>query len=721
MNPILKQIIQQTGVSCFGMYSDRDAEELLLVYDAECKICIGPERNLRQEEYISKAWSCDALCYLSFDEQNIRINGLGFNNGDIYPIDVILSNIIQFIDYLRKYAGYKPYSVYTYLLNRCHSISDVQAVSDEKHIVDGLEISLDVDLLKRHILPSSADVLAIISNSDEDIEKRTASVLQRGFKNVRSFYTPNHQIAHTIQGQLSDLKQKESITILDPMTWGVSNIVEIIRELSRINYQGEIKVISWSILPSAPQIFEELLRLYDIQDITVDCKLAFTDEEWPMADVLLLQPPYRMLVDLVGEINKDEEMAANLMSKDVDDLTHKLIGVAITHLKQDGVMLLNIPSYMLEIEKFRSLRNDLAGALSLGSIQKMGRYTNNESLGDMCSVALHNTTGRNQTARILWCDDNPNGLDESIREDNKKQMGALIVNADIASYRLPVSVIFEGSWVPKPYSGSEILEHISYAKSRGNKLMPLESLFRITTGVRTGYNKAYIIDNFVYEQLEESERLYYAPVVSGSNIHHGMLEQDRYIFFPYLEGLEPIPSESYMKNNLPHIYKLMIPYKLMIQEGRSSVKKNKWWDYVLWRPVHKPGTPKIVSATVGAKGSFAVDYEGSHVPTSAYLWIPKRKTMQTQTYLYAYMALFNSDYFWKVVSLYCKPMIQYGKTSYRITKQALQSIPIPDLSESKYDEILYHLAEKGTQISRQGCYNDADLEGLIENVYYGVI
>jgi hypothetical protein len=93
--------------------------------------------------------------------------------------------------------------------------------------------------------------------------------------------------------------------------------------------------------------------------------------------------------------------------------------------------------------------------------------------------------------------------------------------------------------------------------------------------------------------------------------------------------------------------------------------------------------PRIISKFFSAEGGFIGDYEANYVAVMGHVWTPKARLIETDDealplahLLAAYVAVFNSSPFTKLLSLYA-PHVAGGQ--FDLSARHVNPMPLPDL------------------------------------------
>jgi hypothetical protein len=157
---------------------------------------------------------------------------------------------------------------------------------------------------------------------------------------------------------------------------------------------------------------------------------------------------------------------------------------------------------------------------------------------------------------------------------------------------------------------------------------------RIYNGIKTGFNKAFIIDKIVRDELllgDIKNQNVIKPFIFGKDIkRYELIDQRKYlIFLPWhfpLTENDTIRSsskeaETAFRKDYPLIYNHMLNYKKEL-EGRAKEEtgiRYEWYALQRYRPKYfnEYAKVKIVYAEIAHRGQFTFDYSGSYTDMTA--------------------------------------------------------------------------------------------------------
>lgn len=754
MNTTLKNIIKQTGTSIERM-RDSQEDEYLLTYDNSLRICASFSHDKDAVYYNSCSWSCDAVCYVVFTDNLTYVYSPLLKEADAYETAFIMDGIVDFFGYVRRFRLKEYQRVPNYLCSQlCHLdsailvkendmylralalfwgardgrieglVGDSVSMFREGFFIGGNNIIPDIQLIRKFVAHRLLDVVAAVFTTNDEPISTLEKLAISAFQGVASSFISDFVIRFLLQHSFKAQRAAGSLRITIPYLNGCSLPLQCVRLLREGGFEGRIYLTTYSTIGLPAGYYEiasglmndERVEWNALHDVGIDSNLEYPKDQ----DYIISIPPYRLydkLMEYIHERKYDEFVEFGI----AEELPFYIMAQVKDALNENGSLQLLMPEASLNISAFKTSRDKILNNYDLVSVEAMGSQVYSLGLGTMCFVRFkkHINGVVPQTVEIRWCEKSIDSLDLSIRECNIKHNGGMNRNPKLSFYRFPLASFPTDDWSPIPYSINNLKTSIS--SKAENSFVPVNNLFNVTSGVRSGFNQAFVIPIDQYEQFSPDERRYFTPSADRHSINNGQLTDEMFIFYPYTDGLEQIKSERDLSSKLPNYYNYIKKYKNYLL-SRSKDTKRKWWDLGYHRIVHNPGTPKLVSHPYGNVGAFAYDRTGRFVVSAGYQWVAKRKSMMSDNIYYAYLSILTSDVFWKLVEMYSEPFDAVAKCIYyRLSKNAIESIPIPDLSHPTYYGIVEKLSEYGTLICHGGVEEVKCGLNKIVNEIYGYI
>lgn len=752
MKSILKKLIQQTGVSIVELRPNvPECEEYLLTYNRTRRLCLSLSDNHKKGYYESAAWSCDCTCFLTFDDGNAILHSYLIKEPETYPIDIVSDNFGSFLKYITRYSADSNQSVVTYLFQQIsvmHPMVDGENIANyliaysklwgcdvqglpkkledyQNQILEGININGNIivpdrELLARFVAPTILDALSYIYTKPENAERLLAQSNNTGANFLDSFRLPVYMMRNIIRRSLSLDKDKDVFKIFQPFILSSIPLVETIIEIRRKGFEGRIEVWGYSLLETTSEYYEQPLKILDNNlELHIEAGMGLV-LPWPNeCDMILAYPSYRVMGEYLQSV-KDMEGAINVIGfESIDDITFKTLRKSYDSLKPTGQLFMIAPTYVLNESDYKETREEFADKYAFLRVELLGDYALRNS-GSMTSIICCRRDGEiPQRVMIRWCNESPSGYDKAERNENKKNRGGITDDTEISPYPVMQDLFTPINWAPRAYSENIVILETQKQESK-DLLKPINELFTISSGVRTGNNDLYVLPVESYDRLPEIERIYFKLAISGKTIHDGKLDRSNMIFFPYTEDGGMITSETQFKKLLPTYSQILLNNRSWLARRNNNGREYKIWDLVYWKKIHIPGKPKIVTSYYGAQGSIALDINGEYVVSAGYQWMPRKSQLNTVEMFLAYFAVLSSVFFWKIVDAYAERTYSTLNFKYKLTNTSIGMVPIPDLSHPRYSAIIHHLTYLGSkQFEAEKIFISPELEELVTLIYQG--
>ena len=749
MDPILKNIVQQTGVDVRPLLPGRD-DEYLLTYDDKLQVCFSFSNNKGKEYYDCCAWSCGAACYLTCHEGHVCLYSYLLKDVDVYDLAFVESKWSRMFDYLNDVVLKETKTIFTYISNFLigHSEEllstnnesyikslialwrgDSNDFSDETnelfhtiwdgYFVDGRRLVPDKEIVKRYVLPSVFDLISILCLVG-DTPSRIISRIPRGYNNG---LIPAPAFRYLIQRNLKLVNRQETLNVFFPFALSISYVVEVVQELRRSGYNGIININLNHVLDIPDSYGICLLEYVNDPHISIRCrKNSWHFDDWPEEQNFIVAiPPFKLIGSLVESFRRDQIPVPDDWTS-LENAIFAIFDNSRQSLVADGKLLVTCPNYVLDSDNSLAIRQRIASFMRLEKLVNLGANIDGLSPSSVTCIKAskkNDVVAANQQIIIQWCKNDGDGFFDAMRSQNKIKSGVPADNLDIVEYRIPENNYQCENWATRPYSENIIIDSL-VGKINTRNLVPINSIFNVRLGVRTGLKQVFIISSEEYNALSDAEKPYFVKVANRHNMKSGQLLDECYLFYPYSKGLKVLTEFSLSRVLTTYGQKLK-QYKEILKSRKLDSKKN-WWDLTYRMLYHDLGTPRIISFDLFTKEcNFAFDSSGSYVVANGYQWSPKKKSISNENIQYAYFALFCSDFFRKLVQIYCGTY-KLSTSVFRFTKNSVDSIPIPDFSNNIFIDIIPELSEIGRAINRGGIesIDSKGLNNLIETIYYEI-
>jgi len=589
-----------------------------------------------------------------------------------------------------------------------------------------LKIKPNVELLLRHAsgkIFKEAHFESVFSSQLQFEFGSQPMHLKKLASSFSSHYTPTSIVRSIVEETLRDFQiiGKTEITIFDPAVGSGEFLKESLRQLNLKDFTGKVKLIGWDISQSAIDLanfclhFEKQSAKNSAKiEIQLEKKNALTvGNSWSIqADIILMNPPFKSWENMSeDEQSRVENILGNNFNKRPNQ-AGAFLWKAANSLNDKGRLGCIIPSSILEADSFKKLRVSLGQKLHIDFLAKLGSHTIFEEAISAPSILISTNGISQKQIQLMWSDNTDNGYAYGLRELRK--INSILVSNQ--PFIIPgnnfnfysVNNLESKNWMPVDMSAFQLINF------KLKEMPKVKDLFDIKQGVRTGLNKAFIINKEFFETLPKSEQKYFRPAVTNDSIKYGCLNDNNYIF--YAEGKYSIKSEAELKKVVNTFYTQKFSKYIEQLSARSSIQD--YWELTRHRKWLLDIKPKIVSKEFGLAGSFAFDEEGNFVAERSHAWLPKNHKNWNDIG-HAYVAVLCMNIVNDLLKGISKQILS---GSYYLSSQYINDMPLPNLfNDSVETRVKNELIKIGKELSKGNIDNDlrSRLEELTSKVFNG--
>jgi hypothetical protein len=722
------------------------------------------EKNI----FFSESWSTNTKYFLVINNDNVCVYNWINSKTDNYALKKIEENPTIFYEHLFS-KSYKtsndavPYiiSIFRELRNLTGKKEPVEALN----LLFRLLISIEDDYTKinsskwgiaDNIVPSNFDyyvervkqgVNSISPDRDLILRHVSGVLFQEAHKEVIYFdsqmdlfggfsdklkvkedfyssvqYTPQYLARSIVENCLKqlDLQHKKSIKIFDPACGSSEFLIETLKQLQNLDYQGRIKIIGWDTSPSAVCTSKFLLR-YEQQTQWTDTNMEFEvkqvadslTERWDNDyDLIVMNPPF-VSWELLK--NKDSRDAiSNVLGSIIEGRPNQASAFfykAAKSLQVNGVLGCVLPYTIFTSDSYIKLRKEIKEELSLNLLAKLGNYVFESVLTDV-SFFIGKKTSSTVLPKLIWSKNEKAITSEALLNLRKMESAN-----QIAIYEKKYNIytpshfpVLSDSWKIISIKENKFLNDVKRFVS-DEQLTVVSDIFTVQQGIRQGKKDVFKIRKEEYKLYLKDEKEFFRPVVDNDAIKDGQLFDNKYIWYPYNQFGSIFRNEKEMKN--------INFFNNKIKPLKSDLKKRagiqEWWGHTRPRNWQFKKQIKLVSTEFGKSDSFAIDKTGKFVVERGYAWIPK-KTFFIDDYYY-YLSIFSSDIFDFLLSIYSKQLA--GGNWYDLGAKYTKNIPIPNifLQDERKSERYFRLVELGKELENGNLYVKYAIRDVVKTYY----
>ena len=542
--------------------------------------------------------------------------------------------------------------------------------------------------------------------------------------------------------QVEGLASRERITILDPACGSGSFLHEVLRALRRLKFDGEIALVGRDISSAAVSMANFVVRhaaadWASNRDIEIDILVADSlVKPLPHADVILMNPPFISWQSL-DDLRRDQmrQVLGNRL-RGRGDLSMAFVSRAVDALAAGGAFGVLLPSSLLTLKAAEDWRNDLLERTDLRLLASLGDYgLFAHALVQVAAAVMskpRDPGARHSITTALVTTNSTEATGNALRSLRRSDRRVLSISEDNAwrLFEVPTKTFSSRTtWkLTTPRAETALARFMETGAAR------ISDLFDVRQGVRTGYNRAFILDIYDYETLPTKEQVYFKPAVMNQSIQDGQLQSFYWVFYPYnIEGPRFTTEEEMLEAVPVYAERFLIPKRERLLGRTSLTRANRkdWWGLSERRSTWAfDASPRLVSKYFGGPGGFAVDLTPSFLVVQGYVWFLKNDQpedemeedeilMPVDDLLYAYMSIMNSRRFGGVLELF-SPHVAGGQ--FDMSPRYVGHIPMPNLTDLARDERMGHLIYKLVELGRRpqlSGVSRTDLADRITTELYG--
>lgn len=718
----------------------------------------------------SKSWSSSTKNFLIVKDDNVQIHNWLNDKTETVSHKIVSENFNKFYNYLLS-KSYKssndlvpfvidifrqfrnltfeksnPVEALNLLFGLLTSLEDdVHNLNTEKWglenlvIPDGFDYYIDqiqngisnvkpeLDLIIRHsagILFQEAQKEVLFFNPQRDLFGGSSSFLSTKTNLYSSIhYTPPFLSRTIVENSLRNINlQTDKLKILDPACGSSEFLVEVLKQLIELDFQGNVEILGWDISETAINTSRFLLT-YEKRTIWKD-RLDFSLklvgdsllEDWDNDfDLILMNPPFSSWDLLNNKENRDavRQALGNSFIGKKPNQASAFFYKALNHLNENGVIGCVIPSSILTLDSYSKLRTDTNDLVDIKLLGKLGNFIFEDALTDV-SFIIGKKPKTNYIPTIIWTR-NEKGVAQEALRDFRKTTYNNQVTLDKPNFSIyqPISFpILKESWTPISIKNHNLFKGIERFVVE-KRLSRVIDIFNVKQGIRTGNNKVFKISVNEYSNLPEEEKEYFRPSTENDSFINGKLQITSYVWYPYGEDGIKIQTEEEFEEKVPSFYNSILHSKAELS-NRARKDDSNWWHLSEHRAWLRKPTRKLISAEFGKSGSFAIDSQGGFVVERGNAWIPKKEFSEKDYYFY--LAVFSSSFFDNLLSIYSKELL----SGWDLGKKYTKDIPIPNvnLDDVKNSDGYQRLVEIGKELSEGNIYTKTISDNILEKYFY---
>jgi adenine-specific DNA-methyltransferase len=484
-------------------------------------------------------------------------------------------------------------------------------------------------------------------------------------------------------GQLDDLHERPELLIADITCGSGAFLIECLRTLERLDYKGRITVYGRDLSPAAVDMARFVLGLAAAEwpgpqrsriDIGVQDTLRETLDVRP--DVIVMNPPFMAWPSQDAADRETLRAVLGSAWAGRPDISTGFVLRAVEALQPNGVLAALLPASTLETEAGSRWRDRLRERHPVALVARF----DNLSIFSHATVRLGAIVlgGRPKEALEVRSGPSPEAVGDVLRALRR---GEREDDSDAAA-----SV----AWTIRP--GATSLRLAPGLPTRGEAwwngphTVPVNALFEVKQGIRTGYNQAFVFSQAEVQGLPPEEQAAFRAAITSEDIIGGRAPTRVMIFYPYGPPWDEMADEADLMARLPVFAARQLLHRRETLQGRARATA-RWWNLSLPRGALTRGRPIFVTKYFAGPGGIALDAERANLVLQGFGWIPTERAtaMFGQAWgrtvpasVFAYLAILNSNAFFEIVAAHSNTT-RGGQ--FDMSQRYVDDLPLIDLAQ----------------------------------------
>ncbi len=521
--------------------------------------------------------------------------------------------------------------------------------------------SLEKQYIDRHQsgnLPSAEQ-----KRLDNELEK-----IKKEIGNLESEQQNQHGTPDLFQRHSEARKKAEELDQLQ------KEFADAVRKSEKRELREEIEELHWELIEATLEEHDEEEKLKELEEIKQSRRrpfflweLYFTEVflENNGFDVVIANPPYVRQEDL-GEQKEYFKNHYETYYGTADFYTY-FIERGYKLLNQEGTFCYIVSNKWMRAKYGKNLRSWLDDQ-PIRKLINFGDYTVFDTATTYPCILMMSPTSFNGEFTAL-----------DVANEQDDILGDLSVLFREDSFPMNKEFLTGGSWTLVGKETQDLLRKVR------DQSKPLKKVVNggIHYGIKTGLNKAFVIDSAKYQELIDKnpasdERL--KPFLKGRDIkRYASLSPEHYlIFFPNGWTNENAPKDAdewqWLKQQYPAITGYLSQYEERARERYDQGEY--WWELRACDYYDEFEKPKLIVPDIAERGNFTLDRDGNYYcVNTAYI------ISSDDPYL---LGLLNS----KLLAFYYENICSSYRGGYlRYIYQYMEQLPIKQIDESNSTEV----------------------------------
>lgn len=719
-----------SGLMPMHLAPHNEGERYIMLDGGYYEFCLDLDAEGGTEsEYNSYAWSSDVKNYIRVAENDVTVYNWKSHRSDTMKLALIEQKFNQFLKIINSTSINSSDDVTPFLLGLFAQLRNLTQETKQpkeamnllfKLLVSIEEEHLDAEVCRRWsiidtVLPNGFDMLVesirkgplqIKPNLDYILRHGSGRLFEVAHRTALSFnpqwdlfggisteltladsssysslhYTPRYLVRSIVENSLKQLnKDLDRIRIFDPACGSGAFLQEALKQLKELNFPGKIEVIAFDNSDMAVSTTKFLLsyeqrKQWNEQQLTYQVDIhdsVVTD--WPECDLLLMNPPYIAMELMKDSETKDavRETLKDLNMKKRPNMAAAFLYKAVKTLGANGVLGTVLPSSLLLLEQYQSLREAVRSMCDLDIIAKLGNFAFSDALTDASIVIAKRQNPTHSIPLTVWCKNQEGVPFNAIRGLRKMQYDNLTsrIEDDYNIYTPSRFPVVGETWNTIPMKDDRLVQQLKVRVGTGD-LKPLSEVFIVKQGIITGIRDIFEISDIQHDNIPEKEKKLFRNIASSLTIEDGQIRKDTYLWYPYNKKGLIVETEDQLRQ-FEWVYNWLEPHKIDLLK-RSGIKN--WWEPTRPRTWQFEPAMRLCSKRFGDSTSFAIA-PSDFVIKDGNAFLFKSDNVIKSDY-YFYLAYFSSSTFEHLLSIYARTLMK----GYDLGNRNIKDIPIVDVT-----------------------------------------
>ena len=721
-----------SGLMPMHLAPHNEGERYIMLDGGYYEFCLDLDAEGGTEsDYNSYAWSSDVKNYIRVAGNDVTVYNWKSHRSDTMKLALIEQKFNQFLKIINSTSINSSDDVTPFLLGLFAQLRNLTQETKQpkeamnllfKLLVSIEEEHLDAEVCRRWsisdtVLPNGFDMLVesirkgalqIKPNLDFILRHGSGKLFEVAHRTALSFnpqwdlfggistevvladsssysclhYTPRYLVRSIVENSLKQLnKELEKIRIFDPACGSGAFLQEALKQLKELNFQGKIEVIAFDNSEMAVSTTKFLLsyeqrKQWDERQMTYQVTVhdsVVTD--WPECDLLLMNPPYIAMELIKDSETKDAvwETLKDLNMKKRPNMAAAFLYKAVKALGANGILGTVLPSSLLLLEQYQSLREAIRSMCDLNIIAKLGNFAFSDALTDASIVIAKRQDPTLSIPLTLWCKNQDGAPFNAIRGLRKMQYDNLTsrIEDDYNIYTPSRFPVVGETWNTIPMKDDRLVQQLKVRVGTGD-LKPLSEVFAVKQGIITGIRDIFEISDIQYDSIPEKEKKLFRNIASSLTIEDGQIRKDSYLWYPYNKKGLIIETEDQLRQ-YEWTYNWLGPHKPELL-NRNGIRN--WWEPTRPRTWQFEPAMRLCSKRFGNSSSFAIASPDFVIKDGNAFLFNSENAVKSDYYFY--LAYFSSSTFEHLLSIYARTLMK----GYDLGNRNIKDIPIVDVTEN---------------------------------------